>query len=65
MESLAIKQVKMAKAEKSFDEGVLVYGSVEARLRSLDCKTREEAIKMLSVVQTVRVYKVNGKVVIE
>lgn len=65
MESLTIKQVKLAKAEKSFDEGVAVYGSVEARLRSLDCKTREEAIKMLAVVQTVRVYKVNGHVVVE
>lgn len=60
-----ISQVKAAKAEKAFDDGVDVYGSVKSRLRSLDCKNREEAIRMLTHVQTVRIYKIDGKVVVE
>jgi len=60
-----VKAVKLAKAEKAFDAGVAIYGSVEERLRSLDCKTREEAISMLAVVQKVRIFKANGKVVVE
>lgn len=65
MESQTIKQLKLEKAEKAFDAGISVYGSIEARLRSLDCKSREEAIKMLAVVQEVRVYKVDGIIVME
>lgn len=60
-----IKSVKLAKAEKMFDDGVAVYGSLAARLRSLDCNTKQEAVQMLSVVQEVRIYKANGKVVVE
>lgn len=60
-----IAQVKAAKAENQFDEGVAVYGTVASRLRSLDCQTREEAIQMLTKTQTVKIYKVNGKVVVE
>jgi len=60
-----IESVKLAKAEKMFDDGVASYGSIAARLKSLDCKTKQEAVKMLSVVQEVRIYKANGKVVVE
>lgn len=60
-----VRQVKLAKAEKAFDAGVAVYGSVANRLRSLDCRTKEEAVKMLASVQAVRIYKLAGKVVVE
>lgn len=59
-----IDRVKRAKAERAFDEGVAAYGSVEARLQSLDCTSREEAIAMLAAVQAVSIYKSNERVVI-
>jgi hypothetical protein len=60
-----IKQVKRSKAEMAFDDGVKLYGSLQSRLRSLDCKDREEAIRMLTTVQSVRVYKVCGRIIVE
>jgi hypothetical protein len=60
-----IKQVKRSKAEKAFDDSVRVYGSLQSCLRSFDCKDRDEAIRMLTTVQSVRVYKVCGRIVVE
>lgn len=60
-----IKQVKQVKAEKAFDDGVMVYGSTQSCLRALDCTSREEAVRMLTHVQSVKIYKRNGKVVVE
>jgi hypothetical protein len=62
---LMVKQVKASKAEKAFDENVACYGSVASCLRSLDCKNRDEAVQMLTTVQKVKIYKLNGKVVVE
>ena len=55
-----IRATQITKAEKAFEDGIAVYGSVEARLRSLDCKTKREAVLMLAVVQPYSVCKVNG-----
>lgn len=60
-----INAVKVAKAEKAFDHNVEVSGSEAAALKSLDCTSRSEAVKMLAHVQSVKIYKVNGKVVVE
>jgi hypothetical protein len=60
-----IAEIKLAKAEQTFEQGIAIYGTVENRLRSLDCKTRDEAIKMLAKVQQVKIHKINGKVVVE
>ena len=59
------KSVKTAKAEKAIDNNVSVYGSESAALRSLDCTSKAEAVKMLAHVQTVKIYKADGKVVVE
>jgi hypothetical protein len=60
-----INAVKVAKAEKAFDKNVQVYGSESAALKSLDCTSKSEAVRMLSHVQTVKIYKANEKVVVE
>lgn len=61
----AIEQVKIAKAEMLFDDNIRVYGSEEAALRSLDRKTRAEAVDMLKHVMTYRFRKIDGKVIVE
>jgi len=60
-----IAAAKLARAAIRFDEGIEIYGSEEARLLSLDCSTREEAIEMLSHVQEVSLRVENGEYVVE
>ncbi len=55
-----ILEVKLEKATKMFDRGNVTYGSEVEHLRSMDCETREEAIRMLLVVQTYSVCKIEG-----
>lgn len=55
-----IREVKLEKAERSFRAALAAYGSLSACLRSLDCRTREEALRMLAAVQEVHIYKVDG-----
>lgn len=62
---VALECVKRSKAEKVFEHDVVVYGSIANCLRALDCRSREEAVAMLAKVQSVRIYKIHGKVVIE
>ena len=62
--SQAISDVKTAKATALFWADVKTYGSQQRALRALDCQTREEAVKMLSVVQTVHVLKCMGQVIV-
>jgi hypothetical protein len=57
-----IAAAKIEKAGKLFDQNEKVYGSREAYLKSLDCKTREEAVEMLAEVQEVSIRKVDGVV---
>jgi len=57
-----IKEVKLEKATKMYDRSVVLYGSEESALRSLDCENRHEAIRMLAVVQTYSIFKVDGVV---
>ncbi len=61
----AIMTVKHAKATKLFWKDVETYGSETHALRALDCKTRDEAIDMLAEVQTVKIFKQGGKVVLQ
>lgn len=62
---LQIRAAKLRRAKKVFDAGIPIYGSLAARLRSLDCKTEAEAVRMLAAVQDVKIYKVNGEVIVE
>lgn len=62
---LRIRAAKLRRAKVAFDAGIPIYGSLAARLRSLDCKTEAEAVRMLAAVQDVKIYKVNGIIVVE
>ncbi len=61
----AVSEVKLAKAERMFWDNVEIYGSERHALRALDCINREEAIRMLAVVQKVSIFKINGRVVVQ
>jgi phage-related protein len=61
----AIMTVTHAKATNLFNKDIETYGSQAAALRALDCKTRDEAIAMLANVQTVKIFKQGGKVVLQ
>lgn len=61
----AVESVKRAKATALFWQDVKTYGREADALRALDCKTREEAITMLSVVQKVSVFKRDGRIIIQ
>jgi hypothetical protein len=60
-----IEQVKRAKATSLYWNDVKDYGSEAHALRALDCTTRQEAIDMLTAVQTVSVFKREGRIVIQ
>lgn len=60
-----INEVRTAKASKLFWDDVKVYGSEGAALRALDCRDCNEAIAMLSAVQTVSVFKRDGRIVLQ
>lgn len=60
-----IEAVKTAKATKKFGDNVAIYGTEEHALRALDCLSRKEAIAMLAVVQSVSIFKQDGKVVVQ
>ena len=60
-----IDGVKRAKATALFWNDVKAYGNEAHALRALDCKTRKEAIEMLSAVQTVSVFKREGRIIIQ
>lgn len=60
-----IAEVKTAKATENYWHAVGRYGTESHALRALDCRNRDEAIKMLAVVQTVSIFKREGKVVIQ
>jgi len=60
-----IEAVKRAKATNLFAQDIKTYGSKTAALRALDCQSTEEAIQMLSAVQTVSVFKYEGKIIIQ
>ena len=62
---LAIQAVKLAKATRVYWLGVKAYGGEWQALRAYDSLNRDEAIKMLSVVQKVSVFKREGRVVIQ
>lgn len=57
-----IAATKIEKAAKLFDANAPVYGSEAAYLKSLDCRTKAEAVKMLAEVQKVSIRKVDGVV---
>lgn len=63
--SEVVESVKIAKAEKMYWADVSTYGTEAHALRALDCQNREEAIKMLSVVQPIVVFKREGKVIVQ
>ena len=62
---LAVETVKYAKASKLFWQDVETYGSESHALRALDCKNRDEAIAMLATVQTVKIFKQDGRVILQ
>lgn len=62
---LAIETVKFSKAKNLFQKDVETYGSQAAALRALDCKTVDEALSMLAEVQTVSIFKKDGKVIFQ
>ncbi|MES2367038.1 MAG: hypothetical protein V4563_14275 [Pseudomonadota bacterium] len=60
-----IRAVKLAKAETLYWEDVKAYGGEGNALRALDCKDRQEAIEMLSAVQSVSIFRRDGKIIIQ
>ena len=61
----AVAEVKTAKAAKMFWADVKTYGGEGAALRALYCQNRIEAITMLAAVQTVSIFKRDGRVVVQ
>lgn len=66
-----IESVKVSKAAALYWQDVRDYGSETNALNALDCRhgttveRRTEAIKMLSAVQEVRVFRRGGKVFVQ
>lgn len=60
-----VSEVKTAKATALYWHDVSAYGGERQALRALDCISRDEAIKMLSAVQSVSIFKRDGKLVVQ
>lgn len=65
MTQTQIDAVKRAKAAQMYWDDVRLYGTERQALRGLDCATREEAIQMLIAIQPVKIFKLNGKIIVQ